>query len=82
MLPRGACFSLVQESINNAFIPVFRDGKRTYIEEGTRPRKDRNLGYEAVKEGRSALVLCFEKGIGYSLQRAESGFRSFSVYKE
>jgi len=31
-------------------IPVFRGGKRTCIEEGTRPRKDRNPVPEAVGE--------------------------------
>ena len=59
-------------------IPVFRGGKRTYIEEGARPRKDRNPVPEAVGEEQPAFVLSFEKGTGYSLQRAESGFRSFS----
>ena len=56
-------------------IPVFRGGKWTYIEEYARPRKDRNLVPEAVGEGQPAFVLCFEKRTGYSLQRAESGFR-------
>ena len=59
-------------------IPVFRGGKRTYIEEGARPRKDRNPVPEAVGEEQPAFALFFEKGLGYSLQRAESGFRSFS----
>ncbi len=59
-------------------IPVFRGGKWTYIEGYARPRKDRNLVPEAVGEGQPAFVLCFEKETAYSLQRAESGFRSFS----
>ena len=59
-------------------IPVFRGGKRTCIEEGARPRKDRNLVPEAEEEEQPAFGLFFEKGPGYSLQRAESGFRSFS----
>jgi len=61
-------------------IPVFRGGKRTCIEEGTRPRKDRNLVPETVGEEQPAFALFFEKGPGYSLQWAESGFRSFSRY--
>jgi len=56
-------------------IPVFRGGTRTYIEEGARPRKDRNLVPEAVTEEQPALVLCFEKETWFSLQRTESGFR-------
>ena len=59
-------------------IPVFCGGKRTCIEEGARPRKDRNLVPEAEEEEQPAFGLFFEKGPGYSLQRAESGFRSFS----
>ena len=59
-------------------IPVFRGGKRTYIEEGARPRKDRNPVPEAVEEVPPAFFVFFEKRTGHSLQRAESGFRSFS----
>jgi len=59
-------------------IPVFRGGKRMYSGAGARPRKDRNLVPEAVDAGLAAFVVLFEKGLGYSLQRAESGFRSFS----
>ena len=51
-------------------IPVFRGGKRTYIEEGARPRKDRNPVPEAVGEEQPAFIVFFEKGLGYSLQRA------------
>ena len=50
----------------------------TYIGACARPRKDRNLSSEAVGEEQSGFVLFFKKGTGYSLKRAESGFRSFS----
>ena len=59
-------------------IPVFRGGKRTYIEEGARTGKDRNPVPEAVDAGLAAFVVFFEKETGYSLQRAQSGFRYFS----
>ena len=59
-------------------IPVFRGGKRTCSGAGARPRKDRNPVPEAVDAGLDAFVVFFEKGLGYSLQRAQSGFRSFS----
>ncbi len=39
-------------------IPVFRVGKRTYIEEGARPRKDRNPVPEAVGEEQPAFAYC------------------------
>jgi len=59
-------------------IPVFRGGKMTYIEECAKPRKDRNLSFEAASEEQPALSVLFKKGNGHSLQRDESGFRSFS----
>jgi len=50
-----------------------------YVPQGClEARKDRNPVPGAVTEGQPALVLCFEKGTACSLQRAESGFRSFS----
>ena len=60
-------------------IPVFRGGKRMYSGVGAMPRKDRNPVLEAVDAGLDAFVVFLEKGLGYSLQRAESGFRSFRV---
>jgi len=59
-------------------IPVFRGGKRMYSGAGARPRKDRNPVLEAVDAGLDAFVVFLEKGTGYSLQRAQSGFRYFS----
>jgi len=46
----------------------------------TKPRKGRNPVPEVVGEGQSAFVVFFGEETGYSLQRAESGFRSFSRY--
>ncbi|OQC05500.1 MAG: hypothetical protein BWX80_02031 [Candidatus Hydrogenedentes bacterium ADurb.Bin101] len=51
-------------------IPVFRGGKRTCSGAGARPRKDRNPVPEAVGEEQPAFIVFFEKGLGYSLQRA------------
>ncbi len=59
-------------------IPVFRGGKRTCRGAGARPRKDRNPVPETVVAGLDAFVVFFEKGTGYSLQLAQSGFRYFS----
>ncbi|OQC07180.1 MAG: hypothetical protein BWX80_01186 [Candidatus Hydrogenedentes bacterium ADurb.Bin101] len=59
-------------------IPVFRGGKRTLSGAGAKPRKDRNPVPEAVDAGLAAFVVFFEKGTGYSLQQAQSGFRYFS----
>ena len=61
-------------------IPFFRGEKRACVEGGARPRKNRNPVPEAVGEEQPAFVVFFEEGTGYSLQRAESGFRSFSRY--
>ncbi len=61
-------------------IPVFRGGKKRCIKGGARPRKYRNLVPEAVGEGPSAFVVFFKEETEYSLQRAKSGFRSFSRY--
>jgi len=58
-------------------IPVFRGGKRMCSGAGARPRIDRNPIPEAVDAGLAAFVVFFEKGTGYSLQRAQSGFRYF-----
>ena len=59
-------------------IPVFRGVKRACIEGGARLRKDRNLSLEASREEQPVSDVFFKMGNGHSLQRDESGFRSFS----
>ena len=59
-------------------IPVFRGAKRTCIEGYARPRKDRNLSLEVASEEQPVSDVFFKMGNGHSLQRDESGFRSFS----
>jgi len=76
LLPRGAsCSGLV--------IPVFRGGKRTYIEKDARPRKDRNPVPEAVREEQSAFALFSrrEPAIHYSGPNLDSGGCSVVQYR-
>ena len=54
------------------------DVYKRQIEECAGPRKDRNLSLEAAREEHPVSDVFFKMGNGHSLQRDESGFRSFS----